>query len=375
MMLLNQISSDSLIIICAVMSLVALFLAIAASLEVFNNYRRKKVIIVENNKEDSLEKKNNSEEIKLNIKEDANIKYEEEDEELEKTKAKLELEKLKERLLKEEEEKKKLLEINLALVNSKENEKSKETIVATSQNVEQNNLNGNKKDEKLNKSEEENKKITEVKVAEVKSSQTLVTDKRKSSKNFSVDDYLNANNKYRAQKEKAAKAFEHIEKKTKDDKTAAVEEQENINAQEQNVEKLNSSLSFDDYQDENAIISYDELKNATNFGYTDEEMEKYEDEKDAIISIQELERLYKESNELNKVEIKEFDIKKVEDLPAIADNNGFQKSPSISPVFGIDITEEDISLEKTANLEKLNIEIKKTNEFLKALKDLKKNLQ
>ena len=55
----------------------------------------------------------------------------------------------------------------------------------------------------------------------------------------------------------------------------------------------------------------------------------------------------------------------------------FQKSPIISPVFGLDNDESvnTIALENTANLDKLSEEIKRTNEFLNTLRELRKNLQ
>ncbi len=269
--LLNKISSDNLVILCIVMSIIALFLAIAISIEFFNNYQRKKTNIKDEDK--SVNNNQN-----INTIEDSNIKYVEEDEELERTKAKLELAKLKERLAKEEEEKKKLLELNLALANNE-------------------------------------KKIT--------------------------------NN----QKEEA-----------------------NIEVLEED-EEPSSNLTYEQLEEENAIISYDELKNATSFGYTDEEMNKYVDEKDAIISIDELEKLYKESNMIYEEKKEPVAIKKVEDLPEISSTKKFQSSPFISPVYGIGVNEDKLQLEQTANLEKLNEEIRKTNEFLKALKELKKNLQ
>ena len=71
---------------------------------------------------------------------------------------------------------------------------------------------------------------------------------------------------------------------------------------------------------------------------------------------------------------KEAEIKKMEDLPPIALEKKFKSSPFISPVYGISETKETIELEQTANLDKLNEEIKKTNEFLKTLKELQKNL-
>lgn len=272
--LLNKISSENLIVICIVMSIVALFLAISVSIEFFNNYKRKKILKKEDNIYDSDENTD------INTIEDSNIKYVEEDEELEKTKAKLELAKLKERLIKEEEEKKKLLEINLALVN---NEKAKD-------DVKENNI-------------EKNNEISKLK------------------------------------------------------------------------DNISNNLTYEQLEEENAIISYDELKNSTTFGYTDEEMNKYADEKDAIISIEELEKLYKESKAIYEDKKESVVIKRVEDLPEISSTKKFQSSPFISPVYGIGINEENIQLEQTANLEKLNEEIRKTNEFLKALKELKKNLQ
>ena len=55
----------------------------------------------------------------------------------------------------------------------------------------------------------------------------------------------------------------------------------------------------------------------------------------------------------------------------------FKSTPVISPIFGIETHEvegESIALENTANYEKLDAEIKKTNEFLSTLKELQKKL-
>ncbi len=280
--LIDSISLDNLIIICAVMSFIALFLAIAITIELFSSRRRK----VKIGKEETVQDDN-----AINIKEDANITYVEEDEEFEKTKAKLELAKLKERLEKEEE-----------LAKEKE-------IVTSSDNL-----------NVLDTEKEENKEHNE---------------------------YEKSNITY--------------EEKT-----------ENIEAID-NKEEVNQD--FDDGEDEkNAIISYDELKNAASFGYTDEEMENYVDEKDAIISIDELERLYRETNEFKTKEIPKVDIKSLEELPEISSEKKFQSTPLISPVYGTYLKDEEIE-NNMANIEKFSDEIKKTNEFLRALRELKKNLQ
>ena len=115
--------------------------------------------------------------------------------------------------------------------------------------------------------------------------------------------------------------------------------------------------------EETAIISYEELKNAKNFGYTDEEMYNNVDEEDAIISVQELEKLYHESQSID-----------VSYEPKVETNTNINSSPYDSSIYSFSKTDQDLVLEQTANLEKLNEEIKKINELLKMLKDLKKNL-
>ena len=325
--LLNSLTSDNLVLLCVIMGVIALFLAIAISIEIYNNNKRFKLLIDEDKKED---KEDTVEEVKvvknINIKKDDNIKYVDEDSELEKTKAKMELASLRERLRKEEEEKNKLLEMNLALSANKKQEKKEEKIVEVvttpPANVDEPTIElkiVNKED----KLDETLKKLRVVKEEKVEESVT----------------------------------------------TPPVE------PKKEEIEFLD--MDYPDDED-TAIISYDELKNANKFGYTDEEMNKYVDEEDAIISIQELENLYKES--LN-IEVDpeppkiEFEMKRVEDLPEISDQKKFQSSPFISPVYGMTRSESELVLEQTANLEKLNEEIRKTNEFLKTLKDLKKNLE
>ena len=334
--LLDKISSDNLLLLCVVLSVIALFLAIAVTVEIFSNYKRKKDVIFTNKVSSQDE---------LNVKKDENIIYIEEDDELEKTKAKLELEKLKQRLKEEEVEKEKLLELNLELAKKAESQNvSNKTVVPAVVAVEKNILekeeNSTTKSVIKNESEhtkkEEEKDKNTVKPVNVVVNKTLLT--------------------------------------TEEDKTNIVKNKtEKVGKQENN---FTDRLSvYEELEEENAIISYDELMKATNFGYTDDEMSRYVDENDAIISITELEKLYKESNNIKEEELAKFEFKRVQDLPVISDEKKFQSTPFISPVYGVGVTDESISLEQTANLEKLNEEIKKTNEFLKTLKELKKNLQ
>ena len=52
----------------------------------------------------------------------------------------------------------------------------------------------------------------------------------------------------------------------------------------------------------------------------------------------------------------------------------FKNSPIISPVFGIEKKDSELELENTANYEKFDQEIKKTNEFLMTLQELQHKL-
>ena len=114
-------------------------------------------------------------------------------------------------------------------------------------------------------------------------------------------------------------------------------------------------------EEEDAIISYQELLETT------KEMNIIqEDTGDEFISINELLKKYNEPNVvMSKVSLN--DAYKGED---------FTNSPRISPIEGIENQNlNEIQLENTANLEKLDKEIRKTNEFLNILKELKKNLE
>lgn len=238
------------------------------------------------------------------------IKYVEEDEELEKTKALLELETIKKELAKLEAEKEMKLE-------------SKEI----------------KKEEVINNDpqvlKEEVPNINE-KVQEV------------SENNPTIEDNV----------------INNEEKKE-------MELQDKINTYEEEVN------NFESLQEENAIISVEELTRASQ-NITDEEIEQYEDDGNEPISLKELEALYKSVDVVDDVpQLVEKPIEfEMNAKPAseVYDDKEFKNTPVISPVYGLKKTEASIALEQTANLDKLNEEIKKTNEFLLALKELRKNL-
>ncbi len=157
---------------------------------------------------------------------------------------------------------------------------------------------------------------------------------------------------------------------------------------------------FETEQEENAIISLDELLLKGKTITEQNETTQYQDDGNEPISIEELEERYKSSKEnIETLTIKEEPIKKesetnnkvsIDDFLSaktkVSTVNAYQEkknvyhpSPIISPIYGIE--EEPVvnknttlELENTANLKKFDDEIRKTNEFLSKLRDLQQKL-
>lgn len=337
--ILNSMTTDNLTLLCIILGVVALLLAITISVEIYKN-----------NKKYKLEQEKLNSKPKLNIKEDQNIKYvDEEDEDLEKTKAKLELANLRERLKREQEEKRKLLEINTNL--SRQRAEASENLEITKKmpvikeqknnNTTNNNINVQNveviRKEALEEARQQIRKI----VNEEISKRVIEEQKQREDKSYRLDEAL--------EKVRAVNSNNTIDPNI-------IKPSSNVTNITMNVNKEKEEQA----DEEDAIISYAELKNAQTFGYTDDEMNNYVDEKDAIISIQELEKLYQESN---KIEVQNNSSNNTVELNK--EENSFQFIQK----------DQGLVLEQTSDLQKLNEEIKKTNEFLIALKDLKKNLQ
>lgn len=161
--------------------------------------------------------------------------------------------------------------------------------------------------------------------------------------------------------------------------------------------------SYEEAQERDAIISLDELIKKSKEMYESNELTQYEDEGNEPISLADLEKKFKEANEVvNAIETEEtyeepvlienieepikeeqlviddFINVKVEEpkRPVYQENVKYKPSPIISPIYGIEKepSKTDIELENTANYEKLDEEIKKTNEFLMTLRELQKHL-
>lgn len=161
---------------------------------------------------------------------------------------------------------------------------------------------------------------------------------------------------------------------------------------EENIELT----KFEEEQEENAIISLDELIAKGKTITEQNEVTQYQDDGNEPISIQELEERYRKEKEQvevleveeepktekSKLSIDDF-LSAKEKVPSINEaytekKSTYHPSPIISPIYGIE--EEPVKknttleLENTANYEKFDEEIRKTNEFLSKLKELQQKL-
>ena len=194
-------------------------------------------------------------------------------------------------------------------------------------------------------------------------------------------------------------AREELERLTKElEIRAEIERQKDLN-EENNIKNEDDGLTlFEKEQEENAIISMDELMSKANDIYTNNEVVQYEDEGNEPITLDDLKARWEEEQaKINAVvkeeemkeeivaEVKpeEKEVKKVV-FPTMERISKFENSPIISPVYGIErkenpikeesITPTELELENTADYEKFDEEIRKTNEFIATLKELQKKL-
>ncbi len=205
-----------------------------------------------------------------------------------------------------------------------------------------------------------------------------------------------------------------------DQTSAQIELQKLTEALEKREEPdVNSIIhEFESEQEENAIISLEELLQKGKQMYSQNEVKQYAEE-DSPISIDELQSRYEDTKKDAPVEPsrpvvnmnldmmeKPLPENQEEDLlkaPFDFDDKKFRTSPVISPVFGLyqdrsnskvtasirpsemraketsispplQASENQLELENTANYDKLDEEIRKTNEFLRQLRELQKKL-
>lgn len=187
--------------------------------------------------------------------------------------------------------------------------------------------------------------------------------------------------------------------------------------QEEQQEQPTIISNYEEEQETNAIISLEELVKKSKEMYAANELSQYKDEGNEPISLTDLEKAKKTNSapyydepfiisnvvldmeeeikkentkQLQITDFENYNVAATESLKPITENiektenaekkdlyqtTKFKKSPVISPIYGIEKNEDDyLQLENTANYDKLDEEIRKTNEFLMTLKELQKNL-
>lgn len=191
---------------------------------------------------------------------------------------------------------------------------------------------------------------------------------------------------------------------------------EELKKAEQEVKNIDLT-AYEEEQEENAIISLEELVRKSKQMYEQNELTQYADEGNEPISLADLEIKLKEYAtpvpttvesiveeiealeepviiktlepepapiviEQQKLVLDDFNSVKVEPVveekkttkEAYKSVGTFKSSPVISPIYGIEPPKTELELENTANYEKLDAEIKKTNDFLMTLKELHNHL-
>ena len=159
---------------------------------------------------------------------------------------------------------------------------------------------------------------------------------------------------------------------------------------EQAIDKY---AKFEEEQEQNAIISYVELKEKFDKLYNENEKTQYINDDSLPINMEELYRSQVETQEIaenstastlervatvsHQVPVTSTISSQTESKTARSNSvprtTRFKSSPMISPVYGIQ--QEPVVTKNTTNVAEMEAEIQRTNEFLQSLKDLQKNLE
>lgn len=192
------------------------------------------------------------------------------------------------------------------------------------------------------------------------------------------------------------------EERIKQEEQKRLEVQSIQSPQVQNIELT----SFEEEQERTAIISLDELLKKSKEMYESNEITQYADEGNEPISLQDLELIMEKQESQTdepyiianvvddsdieselRVEVidkqiaesmQKMDYKSLFDEKAKEETkkSAFKSSPIISPIYGIENENDNsLELENTANYEKLDEQIKKSNQFMVSLKELQENLE
>lgn len=137
-------------------------------------------------------------------------------------------------------------------------------------------------------------------------------------------------------------------------------------AEMKELNKKDKYEQFEEEQEKNAIISFNELMASYDKLYSENEKIQYIDDENIPINIDELYELQKDNKESKSVPVKIEEL--IPETKTNTKTSSFKSSPYISPVYGIQKPPVD-------SRNNTDIEIENANNFLKTLKDLKNNLE
>ena len=178
----------------------------------------------------------------------------------------------------------------------------------------------------------------------------------------------------------------YTKKEAKEELQRIKDELQKLELEDEN-DKNAKLTDFERSQEENAIISLDELLKKGQTLTIQNEERGYEDDGNEIISIKELEAKYRSETKPKEEVIELLEDDEVVEEKIVTNKNyetikkPYTPSPVISPIYGISKKEVEpinknitLELENTANFEKFDEEIRKTNKFLTELKELQQKL-
>lgn len=154
--------------------------------------------------------------------------------------------------------------------------------------------------------------------------------------------------------------------------------------QEEVSKPKNEIMSFEEEQEEKAIISYQELLNAVKKNVSEVTQPRHSE--DSVVSKNEVESIL-EDNVLEPIVLQE-NIPVKEQVKEETRTSKFQNSEFISPIYGrvnneveypkiksFDDSDKEEDLEKTIVMPKLDSNIDSNDEFLRILKEFRNNLE
>ncbi len=241
--------------------------------------------------------------------------------------------------------------------------------------------------EKAEQEESIKKAVKQPEIAPVEKKQAVVQEEIEVLENDPVEEVVKTNEIDHSQL-----VVETVEETYHEEELEKTQAQIDVEAITRELEKavhdeqaIDKYAKFEEEQEQNAIISYVELKEKFDKLYNENEKIQYMNDDSLPINLEELYHSQAEVKEEKipvvepvsvqpeKVSVPVSEVKPERNVTPMPRTTRFKSSPMISPVYGIQ--HEPVVTHNTTNVAEMEAEIKRTNEILQSLKDLQKNLE